>query len=193
MLQADLTGYSINDQLSWSEAKIGLKESFVTNPGNTTALEFSYNGSHADYLNNSTLMLTSTVSDVPAYDFLANIQLSYDTRWNNADPIVETWAYSLNGGVFLDFQTTSLAGNGVWQTITVPLSDIQLQNGDTITFRNTFSGATSNNGKLDLDNIQIISSVYVPVPEPGTTTLAAASIGFAWLMVFLRLKTPPRI
>ena len=53
-IAADVSVDSINNLLGWTEANSGLNEAFVTNPGKTTAFEFSYNGNHAAYLNGST-------------------------------------------------------------------------------------------------------------------------------------------
>ena len=64
----------------------------------------------------------------------------------------------------------------VWQTVTSPLAGLTLHNGDTITFRDTFSGAVGNNGNLDFDNIQMTSIV---VPEPAFGVLVALGVGVA--------------
>jgi hypothetical protein len=173
---ADLSIYSTNNTLAWIAANTRLSESFVSIPGNTTALEFSYNGNHADYLNGSTLTLTSTISGLASGDLLAGIRLSYDTRWSmTASTLTNSWAYSINGGAFIDFATDAATGN-VWQTANSPLIGLTLNNGDTITFRDTFSGAVGNNGNLDFDNIQITSIV---VPEPPPLTLAVLGISLA--------------
>ncbi|HTY89075.1 MAG TPA: hypothetical protein VMB80_16635 [Candidatus Acidoferrum sp.] len=172
-LGADLSYYSTNANLGWFEANSRLNVSFVPNPGTTTALEFSYNGNHADYLNGSSLTLTTTVSGLPTGEWLTGIVLSYDIKWSmTANSLTSTWAYSINGGAYLDFATTTATGN-IWQTQSSPLNGIILHDGDIITFRDTFSGAVGNNGNLDFDNLQITSIV---VPEPSFLVLAAAIV-----------------
>lgn len=171
---ADLSIYSTNDILGWTLFNNSVNVAFVPNPGETTALEFSYNGNHSAYLNGSTLTLTTTISGLAAGSSLTGIQLSYDTKWNKtASTLTETWAYSLNGGAFIDFDTIGVTGN-VWQPEVSLLSGLTLQNGDTIIFRNTFSGAAGNNGRLDFDNIQFTSLV---VPEPSFLALALLGVG----------------
>jgi PEP-CTERM motif len=172
-MAADLANDSMNDNLGWLLSHSRLTESFVSNPGNTTALEFSYNGNHSAYLNGSTLTLTSTVSGLPTGFSLSNIQLSYDTRWNmTGNTVTETWAYSLNGGAFIAFGTNAVTGD-VWQTARSSLTGVVLHNGDTIAFHDTFSGAAGNNGKLDFDNIMLTS---VSIPEPSSLALAGLGI-----------------
>ena len=173
---ADLTYYSTNVDLDWVAFNSRLAVSFVPNPGETTALQFSYNGNHSDSLNGSTLMLTATISGLASTQWLTGIVLSYDIKWSTtASTLTDTWAYSINGGPYTDFLTNTATGN-VWQTVTTPLSGLRLDNGDTITFRDTFSGAAGNNGDLDFDNIQMTSIV---VPEPSIGVLAALGVGVA--------------
>jgi hypothetical protein len=173
-MAADLSIYSTNNYLGWTLFNSSLNVGFVSNPGNTTAFEFSYNGNHSAYLNGSTLTLTSTISGLTAGTWLTNVQLSYDTLWNKtATSVTETWAYSINGGAFIDFDTLTVTGN-IWQSQVSPLSGLTLYNGDTIAFRDTITGASGNNGNLDFDNIQLISSV---VPEPSSFALVALGIG----------------
>lgn len=184
-IAADVSVDSINNLLGWTEANNGLNEAFVTNPGKTTAFEFSYNGNHAAYLNGSTLTLSSTISGLPAGYSLTTVQLTTDTRWSmTANTVTETWDYSLNGGAFLNFGTIAATGN-IWQTTTSPLTGLVLHNGDTLAFRNTFSGAAGNSGNLDFDNILITSVV---VPEPSSLALTALGISLAGLRLASRLK-----
>ena len=181
-IAADLSVYSTNDNLGWTEADARLAESFILNPGNTTALEFSYNGNHPAYLNGSTLTLTATIAGLNTGSSLTNIQLSYQTRWNKLlNTLTETWAYSLDGGAFINFETDAVTGN-VWRLDGSVISGLMLTNGDTILLRDTFSGAAGINGNLDFDNIQISSQV---IPEPPSLALVALSISLAgpWLIV----------
>lgn len=185
-IAADLSIYSTNDNLGWTEADPRLAEDYVLNPGYTTALEFSYNGNHSAYLNGSTLTLTSTISGLASGYSLAGIQLSYDTRWNmTGNSLTETWAYSLDGGAFQNFETNTVTGN-VWQTEGSPLSGLTLNNDDTIVFRDTFSDAAGNNGNLDFDNILITSEI---IPEPSSLALAGLCISFAGLWIRKLLVT----
>ena len=187
-IAANLSSYSTNSVLGWTEADNRLAETFVFNPGDTTALEFSYNGNHPAYLNGSTLTLTFTISGLTNDFSLANVQLSYDTRWNKfLNSLTETWAYSLDGGPFVNFETDTVTGN-VWQTQGSLLSGLTLKNDDTIVFRDTFSGAAGINGNLDFDNIQIFSEV---IPEPYALALVALGISFAGLRRMLRLRPNP--
>lgn len=88
---ADLSIYSTNNNLGWTLFDSSLNVAFVPNPGDTTALEFSYNGNHSAYLNGSTLTLTSTISGLVTGSTLTSIQLSYDTKWNKtATSVTET-------------------------------------------------------------------------------------------------------
>jgi hypothetical protein len=181
-IAANLSTNSIDDYLGWIVANSGknnLAASFVSNPGSTTALEFSYNGNHPEFLNGSALTLTTTFSGLPTGSSFTNIQLSYDNKWNKTgNTLTETWAYSINGGAFLNFLTNGIAGNAGWQTTTASLAGLQLQNGDTIAFRDTFSGAVGVNGNLDFDNIQITSGSIISVPEPSPLALLALGISF---------------
>jgi|GEM_PF-4057099 hypothetical protein len=186
-IAADLAVDSINDLLGWTEANNGLTEAFVLNPGKTTALEFSYNGNHSAFLNGSTLTLSSTISGLPTGYSLTGIQLIFDTKWSmTANTVTETWAYSLNGGAFLNFETTAVTGN-VWQTAASPLTGLLLHNGDTLAFRSTFSGAVGNNGNLGFDNILITSASAVP--EPSSLALAALGVGLAGLRLVSRSRS----
>ena len=101
-----------------------------------------------------------------------------------ANTVTETWAYSFNGGAFLNFGTIAATGN-VWQTTTSPLTGLVLHNGDTLAFRNTFSGAVGNNANLDFDNILITSVV---VPEPPSLALAALGASLTGLRLVSRLR-----
>jgi hypothetical protein len=185
-IAADLSIYSTNNFLGWTSANSGLTEAFILNPGNTTSLEFSYKGNHSAYLNGSTLTLTSTISGVATGHSLTNIQLAYDTKWDKTgNTLTETWAYSLNGGVFLNLQTNAVTGNA-WHTATASLAGLLLHNGDTIAFRNTFSGAAGNNGNLDFDNIRITSAV---APEPSPLALTTLGLSVAGLFAMFT-KTP---
>jgi len=74
-IAANLSTYSINDNLGWTESDARLAETFILNPGNTTALAFSYNGNHPAYLNGSTLTLTATISGLNYGNALTNLQL----------------------------------------------------------------------------------------------------------------------
>jgi PEP-CTERM motif len=191
-IAADLATFSINDFLGWTAAGSHLNETFVSNPGKTTALEFSYNGNQASSLNGSTLTLTNTISGLATGFSLTGIQLSYDTKWSNTgNTVKETWAYSLNGGTFLNFQTNTVTGSA-WLTTDSPLTGLLLQDGDTIAFRDTFSGATGNGQSLDFDNILITSAGSIegiaPVPEPSSLALAAMGISLAGLRFVSRLR-----
>ena len=184
-LIADQAVYSIDDNLSWIAASTKLSVSFVPNPGATTALEFSYAGNHADYLNGSILKLSSTISGLPTGSSLSDIQLSYDVKWNMASStIINIWSYSINGGAPVLFLTNGVSGN-VWQTVSSPLAGLTLTNGETITLSDSIKGATGNNGSLDFDNLQITSNY---VPEPSPLGLAALGIGNACALHILRLK-----
>lgn len=68
------------------------------------------------------------------------------------------------------------------------LSGVTLHNGDTLTLRDTFSGATGNNGNLDFDNFQMTSEI---VPDLSSLALVALSISMAGLWFMLRFKTHP--
>lgn len=158
---------------------------FVSHAGNTTALEFGYNGNHPDYLNGSTLTLTTTISGLTAGTWLSNIQISYDTLWNKtASFVTETWSYSVNGSAYISFDTVTATGNA-WQTESIQISGITLYNGDILSLRNTFSDATGNNGGLDFDNLMI---GYQIVPEPSAFVLVILSLSMAILWLRLRLK-----
>jgi hypothetical protein len=183
---ANLSIYSTNNLLGWTLFNSSLNVAFVSNPGNTTALEFSYNGNHAAYLNGSTLTLTNTVSGLAAGTWLDDIQISYDTRWNKiASTVTESWAYSINGAAYINFDAVAVTGN-TWQTEIIQLSGVTLYNGDTLTLRNTFSGAAGNNGALDFDNFEMTSNI---VPEPPAMVLVVLSLGVAGLWFNLRCRT----
>ena len=178
-----LSTYSTDDYLAWIKANNRLTVNFVPNLGEGTALEFSYNGNHSEFLNGSVLTLTSTVSAPADYSF-THIQFSYHTRWSlSGSSITETWAYSLNGGAFKNLETDVAAGDG-WHTEGSFLDGLTLTDGETITFRDTISGATGNNGNLEFDNIQISSTI---VPEPSAPVLASLG-GFAALIAFQRKR-----
>ena len=180
-----LSIYSSVDCLDWIAASKKLSVSLVPNLGEGSALEFSYNGNHPDYLNGTTLTLTSTVSGVPGGFSLKNIRLSYDCKWNMiGNTVTETWAYSLNGRDFKIFETDALTGN-LWQSEGSVLNGIILTNGDTIALRGTISGAGGKNGKLELDNIRLTS---VLMPEASSTVLASFG-GLATLVVIRRLRS----
>jgi hypothetical protein len=179
-----LSTYSTDDYLAWIKANNRLSVNFVPNLGEGTALELSYNGNHPEFLNNTILTLTSTVSGAPADYSFTHIQFSYDTRWSlSGSSITETWAYSLNGGAFKNFETDTVAGDK-WHTEGSLFDGLTLTAGETITFRDTISGATGNNGNLEFDNIQISSTV---VPEPSAPALASLG-GFAALVMFQRKR-----
>lgn len=189
-INVDFSTYSVSNRLTWTEASSKLSEAFVLHPGDTTALEFSYNGNKPDYLNASTLTLTTTISGLAEGDWLEGIQLSCETQWNKTGPLTETWAYSLNGGAFINFAINDVSG-GTWQTFSSSLTGLQLWNGDTITFRSTFTGATGVNGSLDFDNIQITSQIASDpsvraVPEPSAWVLMALGAGLAGHGVAMR-------
>jgi hypothetical protein len=93
--------------------------------------------------------------------------------------VTETWAYSLNGGTFLKFETNAVTGD-VWQTAGSSLTGLGLQNGDTIAFQDTFSGAAGNNGNLDFDNILITLEL---IPEPSSLALAGLCISLWGLWI----------
>jgi hypothetical protein len=180
-----LSIYSSADYLDWIPANKKLSVSFVPNLGGGSALEFSYDGNHPDYLNGTTLTLTSTVTGLPSRSSLRNIKLSYDSKWNIiGSTVTEIWAYSLNGGAFKNFETDAVTGN-LWQTEGSILSGIILNNGDTIALRNTISGADGGNGKLELDNIRLTS---ILMPDPSSTVLASFG-GLATLVVIRRLRS----
>jgi hypothetical protein len=187
-IAADLAIYSTNNFLGWTAAGPHLNEVFVANPGKTTALEFSYNGNQSASLNGFTLTLSSTISGLAISSSLTGVQLSYDTKWSNTgSPVTETWAYSLNGGAFLNFQTNTVTGSA-WQTINFSFSGLQLENGDTLNLRATLSGAAGIGQSLGFDNIQIISKDITPVPEPSPLILAAAGVSFVGIRCVLRLR-----
>ena len=184
-LEPGLSIYSSADYLDWIATSKKLSVSFVPNLGGGSALEFSYHGNHPDYLNGTTLTLTSTVSGLPNRFLLRNIKLSYASKWNMiGNPVTETWAYSLNGRDFKNFETDVVTGN-FWQTEGSILDGIILTNGDRIALRNTISGALGSNGKLELDNIRLTS---VLMPEPSSTVLASFG-GLATLVVIRRLRS----
>jgi hypothetical protein len=184
-IAADLSIYSTNNVLRWLLTDNRLNVSFVANPGETTALEFSYSGNHASYLNGSYLTLSSTIAGLSAGTWLSDIQLSYDTLWNKtASSVTETWEYSVNGGAYISFDIVAATGN-TWQTEVIQLSGLTLNNGDTLTLRSTFSGATGNNGNLGFDNFEMTSQI---VPEPSSLVLIVLSFGIAGLRLFLRSK-----
>ena len=175
-IAADLAIFSINDYLGWVAGGSHLNESFVLHSGNTTALEFSYNGNQSSSLNGSTLTLTSITSGLGAGQSLSGLQLSYDINWSNVgSSITNIWAYSLNGGSFQNFATNLVAG-GSWLTTGSSISGLVLQNSDTIVLQDTLSGATGNNQGLDFDNIQLTAIV---VPEPPSFVLAVVCVGIA--------------
>ncbi len=58
-----------------------------------------------------------------------------------------------------------------WHTEGSLFDGLTLTDGETITFRDTISGATGNNGNLEFDNFQISSTV---VPEPSAPALASS-------------------
>jgi len=185
-IAADASANSTNNDLGWTEADARLAESFILHLGNTTALELSYNGINPAYLNGSTLTLTTTISGLGSGSSLTNIQLSYQTRWNKIlNSLTETWAYSLDGGAFINFETDTASGN-VWQLDGSVISGLRLTNGDTIVFRDTFSGAAGINGNVDFDNMQISSEV---IPEPSSLALAALGIGIAGAWFVRRSKS----
>ena len=174
-IAADVTTDSINNFLGWTAGGTHLNESYVLNPGKTTALEFSYSGNQSSSMNGSIITLSSTISGLTSGSFLTNVQMSYDTKWSNTGaPITQTWAYSLNGGTYVDFLTNTVAG-AAWQTDSASMAGLQLQDGDTLALRDTLSGATGNGQSLDFDNLQILSGGVTPVPEPSTITLAFAA------------------
>jgi len=182
------SSYSVNDTLGWTVASGSLYLSFIARPGNTTALEFSYNGNHPEYLNGSTLTLSFTFSGVPVGHSLSDFQLSYDTRWNKtASTVTETWSYSINGSAYINFDTVAATGNA-WQTEMIQLSGVTLHNGDILSLRETFSGAAGNNGALDFDNFEMTSTI---VPEPSSLGLVALSLSMAWLWFAYRSKNAP--
>jgi hypothetical protein len=180
-----LSIYSSADYVGWIAASEKLSVSVVPNLGGGSAFEFSYNGNHPDYLNGTTLTLTSTVTGLPSGSSLRNMRLSYDSKWNMiGNTVTETWAYSLNGSDFKIFETDVVTGN-LWQTEGSILNGIILTNGDTIALRNTICGAGGGNGKLELDNIRLTS---VLMPEPSSTVLASFG-GLATLVVIRRLRS----
>jgi len=82
-----------------------------------------------------------------------------------------------------------VTGN-VWQQEGSVLNALTLTNGDTITLRDTFSGAVGNNGNLDFDNLVISADV---IPEPSSLALMALSLGCAGTWLILRSRpVPPR-
>ena len=180
-----LSIYASADYLDWIPANKKLSVSFVPNLGGGSALEFSYDGNHPNYLNGTTLTLTSTVTGLPSRSSLRNIKLSYDSKWNIiGNTVTESWAYSLNGGAYKNFETDAVTG-GLWQTEGSILNGIILNNGDTIALRNTIGGAVGNNGELELDNIRLTS---VLMPEASSTVLASFG-GLATLVVIRRLRS----
>jgi hypothetical protein len=184
-LGPELSTYSSANCLGWLAASKKLSASFVPNLGGGPALEFSYKGNHPDYLNGTTLTLTSTVTGLSSGSSLANIKLSYDSKWSmTGNTVTETWAYSLNGGDFKIFETDAVTGN-LWQTEGSILSGIILNNGDTIALRNTISGAEGNHGRLELDHIRLTAML---MPEPASTVLASFG-GLATLVAIRRLRS----
>ncbi len=180
-MAANIAAYSTSDVLGWTAGGSHLNETFVSNPGKTTALEFSYSGNQSSSMNNTLLTLTSTISGLTNGTFLTGIQISYETKWSNTGtPITQTWAYSLNGGAFSNFMTNTVAGNS-WQNLSYAFPTLQLQNGDILAFRDTFSGASGNGQALDFDNIQITSANITPVPEPSSVTLTGFGIAAFWM------------
>ena len=179
-----LSTYSTDDYLDWIKANNRLGVNFVPNLGEGASLEFSYNGNHPEFLNGSVLTLSSTISGAPADLSFTHVQFSYDARWSvSGSSITQTWAYSLDGVTFKNFETDVIAGDG-WHTEGSFLDGLTLTDGETITFRDTISGATGNNGNLDFDNIQVTSTV---VPEPSAPALASLG-GFAVLVAFQRKR-----
>jgi hypothetical protein len=183
-IAADVTTFATNAALSWVNGGSHLNESYVSNPGKTTALEFSYSGNQASSMNGTTMTLASTVTGLPVGSSLTNVSLTYETRWSNTGtPMTQTWAYSVDGGGFTNFLTLSVAGSA-WQTNTYTFAGLQLQDGDTLMLRDTFSGASGNGQSLDFDDLQIAAAGAPVVPEPSSIVLAFLG-GFAGL-VFLR-------
>ncbi len=179
-----LSTYSTDDYLDWIKANNRLGVNFVPNLGEGASLEFSYNGNHPEFLNGSVLTLSSTISGAPDDLSFTHVQFSYDARWSvSGSSITQTWAYSLDGVTFKNFETDVIAGDG-WHTEGSFLDGLTLTDGETITFRDTISGATGNNGNLDFDNIQVTSTV---VPEPSAPALASLG-GFAVLVAFQRKR-----
>jgi hypothetical protein len=179
-----LSTYSTDGYLNWILANNKLAVNYVPNMGDGTALDFSYTGNHPEFLNNSMLTLTTTVSGIPAGVSFTHIQFSYDTRWSlSGSSLTETLAYSLNGGAFIKFETDVVAGD-LWHTEGSLFNGVTLTDGDNITVRDTISGATGNNGNLEFDNIQISSTV---VPEPSVPVLASLG-GFVALVAFQRKR-----
>jgi hypothetical protein len=179
--------YSVNDVLNWTAGGSHLTESYVSNPGRTTALEFPYAGNQASSMNNTTITLSTTITNLLTGSFLTGIQMSYETKWSNTGtPITQTWAYSLNGGAFTNFMVNSISGNA-WQTNSASFTGLQLQNGDTFVLRDTLTGASGNGQSLDFDDFMISSAGFTPVPEPSGVALLLTA-GVAGLVVFRRTK-----
>jgi len=55
-----------------------------------------------------------------------------------------TWAYSINGGTFINFQTNAANGN-IWQTFVYSFTGLVLQNGDAFLCAHV-GGASGSNG-----------------------------------------------
>ena len=184
-LAANLAAYSIADKLSWIAANNKLGVSYVAHPSQTTALEFSYKGNHPEYLNGTELQLASTVSGLPTGTFLTDIQLTYDVKWSmTGNTLTNIWSYSINGGSSVIFQTNTVTGN-TWETINGSVAGLLLNNGETIAFSDTITGAAGNNGSLDFDNLRVTSDL---IPEPKSLGLAMLGLGNACVLHILRQK-----
>ncbi len=168
----DVKTFSTNAALTWVAGGTHLNEAYVLNPGKTTALEFNYSGNQASSMNGTTMTLASTITGLTVGATLTNISLTYETKWSNTSAsMTQTWAYSINGGSFTNFYTDTVTGAS-WQTNTYTFTGLHLQDGDTVTFRDTFSGASGNGQALDFDDLEIAAAGVSPVPEPSVIALA---------------------
>lgn len=143
-------------------------ETYTTSGGNDV-LQITYTGNHSGNLNGQTLTLTLTANAT-----LNFTGLTYSTLFNNAsaaNPLTQTWTYAITGG-----------GSGTVGVVTVNNTTLDneslspnmtLTAGQTITFTDTITGASGNNGALDFGNFSIAA-----VPEPVTWAL----IGFGLVL-----------
>ena len=89
---ASVSYFSTNDLLGWTAPNSKLNESYGAGNGSDAALEFSYNGNHADYLNGLILAFTVNVSGLPSDSTLDDFQLSYYSAWDKSGDLTQTWS-----------------------------------------------------------------------------------------------------
>ena len=129
-----------------------------------------------------TLQLTASAA-------MNQFTITYYTRTSAANGSdTSTWAYSINGGAFVNFTTQPSTVAPVSTTTWAASSaftvseNVSVLVGQTITFRNTLTGATANNVNVNFDTIQVSA-----VPEPANVALAVFGLGAVSLGVGRRL------